>query len=290
MNAELRALKENGTWDLTTLPYGKKANGSHWIFKTKLKVDGLVEWKKARLVVQGNKQRKGVDYEETFAPVAKMVIVRPLLAIATMKGYVVQGEFIQNVSSCDTSKSKADYSLFVKKDSSSFTVVLVYVDDLLITRRAGVLNSKPYTLLMDQHLKLQANTGTPLPDPESLTSVHMQVAKHLLRYLLNVPGQVALLKDLGLKDLGPVDMCCDNQATIHIAANHMFHARTKHIVVDCHYVRDQVQVGTVKPSYVHTTQQVVDVFIKVLSVDQHYNLLNKMGVSNPSYSHLEGEC
>ena len=101
---------------------------------------------------------------------------------------------------------------------------------------------------------------------------------------------VALLKDLGLKDLGPVDLCCDNQAAIHIAANPVFHARTKHIEVDCHYVRDQVQAGTVKPTYVHTTQQVADVFTKVLSVDQHSRLLHKMGVSVPSHSHLEGEC
>ena len=54
---------------------------------------------------------------------------------------------------------------------------------------------------------------------------------------------VALLKDLGIKDLGPVDLKCDNQAAIHIAANPVFHARTKHIEVDCHYVRDQVKSG-----------------------------------------------
>ncbi|GJW58011.1 retrovirus-related pol polyprotein from transposon TNT 1-94 [Tanacetum coccineum] len=71
MDAELKALDENSTWELTSLPAGKKAIDSHWIFKTKLKADGTVDRKKARLIVQGNRQRHGIDYQETFAPVAQ---------------------------------------------------------------------------------------------------------------------------------------------------------------------------------------------------------------------------
>ncbi|GKG46769.1 retrovirus-related pol polyprotein from transposon TNT 1-94, partial [Tanacetum coccineum] len=51
----------------------KKAIGAHWLFKTKLKADGTEERKKARLVIQGNRQKLEVDYTETFAPVAKIV-------------------------------------------------------------------------------------------------------------------------------------------------------------------------------------------------------------------------
>ncbi|GJV47377.1 retrovirus-related pol polyprotein from transposon TNT 1-94 [Tanacetum coccineum] len=85
MNDELRALELNGTWELTVLPPDKKAINCHWIFKTKLKANGSEDKKKARLVVNGNRQRKGIDYEETFTPVAKIVTVKALLAIATMK-------------------------------------------------------------------------------------------------------------------------------------------------------------------------------------------------------------
>lgn len=60
---------------------------------------------------------------------------------------------------------------------------------------------------------------------------------------------LSLLKDLGLKDIHPVTLHCDNQA-----ANPVFHARTKHIEVDCHYVRDQVKEGVVKPTYLHTSK------------------------------------
>ncbi|GJW07591.1 cysteine-rich receptor-like protein kinase 8 [Tanacetum coccineum] len=101
---------------------------------------------------------------------------------------------------------------------------------------------------------------------------------------------VSMLKDLGLKDLGPVDLKCDNKATLYIAVNPVFHARTKHIKIDCHYVRDQIKRGEVLPFYVSTKSQLVDVFTKVLLADQHANILSKLGVFSSSHSPVEGEC
>ena len=89
MNVELQALEMNGTWSLTKLPVGKKAIGCKWLFKTKYRSDGTIERHKARLVIQGCRQQKGIDYEETFAPVAKMTIVRSVLAVASIQGWQV---------------------------------------------------------------------------------------------------------------------------------------------------------------------------------------------------------
>nr|GEW02753.1 DNA-directed DNA polymerase [Tanacetum cinerariifolium] len=66
-----------------------------------------------------------------------------------------------------------------------------------------------------------------------------------------------LVYDLGIKDLGPFDLKCDNKATLYIAANPVVHARTKHIEIDCHYVRDQVKKGEVLSSHVSTKSQLV---------------------------------
>ena len=76
MKEEIRALENNGTWTLELLPPGKKALGSQWVYRTKFLSNGDIERLKSRLVVLGNHQQAGIDYTETFAPVAKMTTFR----------------------------------------------------------------------------------------------------------------------------------------------------------------------------------------------------------------------
>jgi hypothetical protein len=69
------------TWDLVPLPHGKCVIGSCWAYKIKIKYDGSVERYKFRLMAKGYSQQYGMDYEETFAPVAKMVAIRTLIVV-----------------------------------------------------------------------------------------------------------------------------------------------------------------------------------------------------------------
>ena len=86
MASEIQALEANHTWSLQSLPPGKKAIGCKWVYKIKNRADGSVERYKARLVAKGFTQKVGLDYIETFSPIAKMVFVKSLLAVAAVKG------------------------------------------------------------------------------------------------------------------------------------------------------------------------------------------------------------
>ena len=85
MSEELRALEKNHTWQLTFFPPGKSAIGCRWFFKTKLNLNGTVNRYKARLVAKGYNQVMGVDYFDSFSPVARTVTIRLLLLVATAR-------------------------------------------------------------------------------------------------------------------------------------------------------------------------------------------------------------
>ncbi|OWM91419.1 hypothetical protein CDL15_Pgr017337 [Punica granatum] len=184
IKVELSALERNGTWVIVDLPAGKKAIGCKWLYKVKRKANGSIERYKARLVTKGYTQIEGLDFDETFAPVAKLVSVRVLLTMALYKNWelfqldvnntFLHGDLEEEVymklppglTSVGSTKvcrlqkslyglrqasrnwfakfsialksygflqSSADYSLFTFNKDGVILIVLVYVDDLILT-------------------------------------------------------------------------------------------------------------------------------------------------------------
>ena len=84
MNDELTALAKTQTWELTPLSNDKNLIDCKWIYKVKTHSDGFLERYKTRLVAQGFYQWYVIDYEETFAPVAKMTTVHTLISVAAV--------------------------------------------------------------------------------------------------------------------------------------------------------------------------------------------------------------
>ncbi|WVZ94023.1 hypothetical protein U9M48_039966 [Paspalum notatum var. saurae] len=90
MHEELENFERNHVWDLVKPPPNCRPIGAKWVFKNKQGEDGMVVRNKARLVAQGFCQKDGIDYEETFAPVARLEAIRILLAFAASKGFKLQ--------------------------------------------------------------------------------------------------------------------------------------------------------------------------------------------------------
>ena len=99
MTEEFPAIQKNHTWDLVQRPMDEtKIIGLKWIYRSKLNPDGSLNKHKARLVVKGYYQEYGIDYSETFAPVAKLETVRMLIALAAQNQWKINQMDVKSLS------------------------------------------------------------------------------------------------------------------------------------------------------------------------------------------------
>ena len=100
-----------------------------------------------------------------------------------------------------------------------------------------------------------------------------------------------LFNELGVEVKQPVQLFCDSEATIQIAAHPIFHERTKHFDIDCHFVREKIMDELIQTQHIGTKEQQADILTKGLCKPQHELLIDKLAMKNIFFnSQLEGEC
>ncbi|GJR44849.1 retrovirus-related pol polyprotein from transposon TNT 1-94 [Tanacetum coccineum] len=181
MKLEIQALEKNHTWIVVPLPPAKTPINNKWVYKIKHKADEAIERYKARLVAKGFNQKEGIDYTETFAPVAKMVTVRTLLNVAVRNDWIIKQLDVNNAFLHGNNKEvihkikqqlndkfnikdlgPLHYYLgieFFKNTTGLAMSQRKYATELIT--HAGLLETKPSTILLDPTVKLTMDSKNP---------------------------------------------------------------------------------------------------------------------------------
>nr|GEW66362.1 putative copia-type protein [Tanacetum cinerariifolium] len=196
------ALNRNNTWVVTDLPKGRKPIGCKWIFEIKYKSTGEIERYKAKLVAKGFRQKEGIDYEETFSPIVKMVTVRCVLnLVAQNDGSVYQldignaflyGELIEDVyiSLLDgmLACKPSNIPLYVSKNKNK-QAKLIDVDEIILDNITGyqkLVGKLIYLIITRSDISYVVHKLSQVMHAPKL--VEMKSAFKVLRYIKHSSG------------------------------------------------------------------------------------------------------
>nr|GEV28269.1 hypothetical protein [Tanacetum cinerariifolium] len=277
-----------------------------WIYKVKLDELGGILKNKARLVARGYRQEEGIDFEESFASVARIESIRIFLAFAAHMNMIIyqidvktaflNGNLPKEVYvnqpdgfvdtdnpnnvyklkidlyglkkalrawydklssfliSQDFSKSSVDPTMFIRRDCKELLLVQIYVDDIIfaastpeICDNYGIESCEPLDTPMVEKSKLDEDKEGKVVDP----SHYCGIIGTLLNFIASRPGlQFSIC------------MC----------------ARSKHIDIRYHFIKEHVENGVIELYLVNTEYQLVDIFTKALGREIIEFLINKLGM------------
>ncbi|GJV64299.1 retrovirus-related pol polyprotein from transposon TNT 1-94 [Tanacetum coccineum] len=259
-------------WEIVPRPNKVMVITLKWIYKVKLDELGGILKNKARLVASGYRQEERIDFEESFAPVARIEAIRYSLAfvahmnmvvyqmdvkttflnsILREEVYVSQPDWFvdQDNLNHEFTKGTVDPTLFIRRQGKDFLLVQIYVDDIIFA------STTPERILTD--IILQPFLGDRLVSWSSKRQKSAAISSTKAEYIARSGccAQVLWMR-LQLTDCGlgfnKIPMYCDNKSAIALCCNNVQHPRSKHIDIRFHFIKEQVKNGVVELYFVNT--------------------------------------
>ncbi|GJS11987.1 retrotransposon protein, putative, ty1-copia subclass [Tanacetum coccineum] len=223
MNVGMQSMRDNEVWELVDLPPNGKTVGHKWLFKKKTDMDGAVHTYKARLVAKGFSQTLGIDYKETFSPVADIRAIRIFIAIATFYDYDI---WQMMVKTC------------LPNGSYQLKRVSCYTDAGYLTDADNLKSQTGYVFVLnggavDWKSTKQSIFATSSTDAEYIATFDASKEAVWIRKFISGLGVVPTIKE-------PISMYCDNTGVIAIVKDHGITKGAIHSHAKVHYLRETI--------------------------------------------------
>ncbi|KAK9689748.1 hypothetical protein RND81_09G078400 [Saponaria officinalis] len=303
MQEELGQLERNKVWHLEPRPKDRTVIGTRWVFRNKLDDGGNIVRNKARLVVQGYNQQEGIDYDETFASVARLEAICLFIAFAVHRRIKL---FQMDVKT-------AFLNGYLEELGRNQDHQQKYLNELM--KRFGMDTSKPMSTPMATTTKLSSDENGKvidatiyrdadyagcLVDRKSNSGIATFVGPCLVTWGSKKQNTVALstaeseyvaaglacsqllwlkqqLEDYGVS-FSCIPIFFDNTSAIIISKNPAQHSRTKHIEIRHHFLRDNVEKEIIRLEFCKTENQWADIFTKPLERESFEMLRLEIGL------------
>ncbi|GJV78520.1 retrovirus-related pol polyprotein from transposon TNT 1-94 [Tanacetum coccineum] len=248
-----------------------------WIFKVKQdKFRGVLK-NKARLIAKGYRQEEGIDFEESFAPVACIeaikIFLREEVYVSQLEGFVDPDNPIHVYK-----LKKALYGLNDSVDTLMMDRTKLDEDiqekTVDATHYRGMIGSLMY--LTSSRPDLVFDVCMYAWYQARPTEKHLNAVKRIFRYL----------KDSGF-EFNKIPLYCDNKSAIALCCNNVQHSKSKHIDVWYHFIKEQVKNGVVELYFVRTEYQLAYIFTKALPRERFEFQINKLGMRSMSLDTLK---
>ncbi|GJS24610.1 retrovirus-related pol polyprotein from transposon TNT 1-94 [Tanacetum coccineum] len=282
-----------------------------WIYKVKLHELGGILKNKARLVAHGYRQEEGIDFEESFAPMARLDVIRIFLADAAHMNMIVyqidvkttflngilreevyepwiphcSSEDKAKIFSCDPVDTPMVEKSKLNEDIQGKAIDPTHYRGMVDTLMYLIASRPDLTFVVYMcarglwYLKDFSIALTDYADADHAGCRDTRRSTSGCMQLLGDRLMRSRLTDYGL-GFNKIPMYCDNKSAIALCCNNVQHSRSKHIDIRFYFIKEQVENGVVELYFVNTEYQLADIFTKALGRERIKFLINKLGMQS----------